>query len=194
MKNRMMQRLRVPFVAMVVAASWALPSSAQLIVVGVDNKVTWDEGGKLVNSAPDKDAVVVLDIADRLNPKVVATLPLVNSVFGPPTNLAITPDGSVALVANSMDWAQDAGAWKGTPGNDIYVIDLKARPPALVATLKGGKQPSGMAINRAGNMALVANRGDNSLTVLSIAGRDVKVVDSVAMGEQVSAVAFLPDG
>jgi DNA-binding beta-propeller fold protein YncE len=176
------------------ASAWALPSGAQHIIVGIDNKVIWDDNGKLVTSAPDKDAVVVLDIADRLNPKIVGTLPLVNSVFGPPVNLAITPDGSLALVANSMDWVQDGGAWKGVPGTDIFVIDLKASPPALIATVKGGKQPSGMAINRAGDMALVANRADNSITVLSIQGRDVKVTDSVPMGEQVSAVAFLPDG
>src|SRR3954454_4263917 len=113
MKQRLMQVLQGAFVAAALCAcAWTGPAGAQLIVVGVDNKVTWDEGGKLVNSAPDKDAVVVLDIADRLNPKIVATLPLMNSVFGPPTNLAITPDGSLALVANSMDWVQDAGAWK----------------------------------------------------------------------------------
>src|ERR1700750_561822 len=136
MKNRMTHALQLPFVAMLLcAAAWAEPACAQLIIVGVDNKVTWDEAGKVVNSAPDKDAGVVLDIADRLNPKIVATLPLVNSVFGPPTNLAITPDGSLALVANSMDWVQDAGAWKGVPGADIYVIDLKASPPAVIATV-----------------------------------------------------------
>ncbi len=177
-----------------VAAAWTTTAGAQHIIVGIDNKVYWGEDGKMVTSPPDKDAVVVLDIADRLNPKIVGTLPLVNSVFGPPTNLAITPDGGLALVANSMDWVQEAGAWKGVPGNDIFVIDLKASPPALVATLKGGKQPSGLAINRAGTMALVANRADNSISVLSIEGRQVKVVDSVPMGESVSAVAFLPDG
>src|SRR2546425_11285521 len=51
-----------------------------------------------------------------------------------------------------------------------------------------------MAINRAGNLALVTNRADNSISVLSIRGKEVKVVDTVAMGEQVSAVAFTPDG
>jgi len=175
-------------------AAAAIPSSAQHIIVGIDNKVFWGDDGKIINSPPDKDAVVVLDISDRLNPKTVATFPLVNSVFGPPTNLAITPDGSLALVANSMDWVQEGGAWKGVPGNDIYVIDLKANPPAQLATVKGGKQPSGLSINRAGNLALVANRADNSITVLSISGKDVKVVDSVPMGEQVSMVAFTPDG
>jgi DNA-binding beta-propeller fold protein YncE len=176
--------------------AWALGSSAfaQHVIVGVDNKVYWDAEGKPVFSPPGKDAVLILDIADRLNPRIVGTLPLMNSVFGPPTNLAITPDESLALVANSMDWVQDGAAWKGVPGNDIFVIDLKANPPALIATVKGGKQPSGMAINSAGNLALVTNRADNSITVLSIHGREVKVIDTVAMGEQVSAVAFTADG
>ena len=43
-------------------------------------------------------------------------------------------------------------------------------------------------------MALVANRGDNSVSVLSIKGTDVKVVDTVPMGDSVAAVAFTPDG
>lgn len=170
------------------------PALAQHIIVGIDNKVSWDADGKMMTSSPDKDAVVILDIKDREKPRLVATLPLVNSVFGPPVNLAITPDESLALVANSLDWVQEGGAWKGVPGSDIFVIDLKASPPALIATVKGGKQPSGMAINRAGNLALVANRADNSVSVLSISGKDVKLVDAVAMGEQVSAVAFTPDG
>ncbi len=167
---------------------------AQHILVGIDNKVFWDSEGKPVFSAPGKDAVVVLDISDRTNPRTVVTLPLMNSVFGPPVNLAISPDESLALVANSMDWVQDGGAWKGAPANDLFVIDLKANPPVLISTVKVGKQPSGMVINRAGNLALVTNRADNSISVLSILGKEVKVIDTVPMGEQVSAVAFTPDG
>lgn len=176
------------------SAAYVSPVLAQHIVVGIDNKVFWDADGKPLFTAPDKDAVVVLDISDRMNPKLVTSLPLVNSVFGPPVNLAITPDENLALVANSMDWVQDGGAWKGAPANDVYVIDLKANPPARIATVKVGKQPSGMAINRAGDMAIVTNRADNSVSVLSIRGKDVSVVDTVAIGEQVSAVAFTPDG
>jgi DNA-binding beta-propeller fold protein YncE len=176
------------------ALSLATPALAQYIIVGIDNKVSWDADGKMMTSPPDKDAVVVLDIKNREKPRIVGTLPLVNSVFGPPVNLAITPDQSLALVANSMDWVQEDGKWKGVPGSDIFVIDLKANPPALIATVKGGKQPSGMAINRAGNLALVANRADNSVSVLSISGKEVKVIDTVTIGEQVSAVAFTPDG
>src|SRR2546430_3730602 len=162
--------------------------------MAIDNKVFGDRAANQLLSPPGKDAVIILDISDRMNPRIVASLALMNSVFGPPVNLAITPDESLALVANSMDWVQDGAAWKGVPGSDIFVIDLKANPPALVSTVKAGRQPSGMAINRAGNLALVTNRADNSISVLSIRGKEVKVVDTVAMGEQVSAVAFTPDG
>jgi YVTN family beta-propeller protein len=38
-----------------------------------------------------------------------------------------------------------------------------------------------MAINRAGTLALVANRADDTVSVLSIDGKTVKVVDTVSV-------------
>jgi DNA-binding beta-propeller fold protein YncE len=167
----------------------------EFMVVGIDNKVTWGEDGKVQNLPPGKDLVTIVDIGtDPANPRVVANLPLMNSIFGPPTNLAITPNGQLALVANSMDWVADGSGWKPAPDNKLYVIDLTVYPPARIDTVAVGKQPSGMAINRAGNLALVANRADNSISVLSIQGKQVKLIDSVAIGEQVAHVAFTPDG
>src|SRR5688572_7444073 len=171
------------------------PGKRELMVVGNDQKVTWDESGKVVFSAPGRDTVSIVDIGtDPLAPRVVANLPLMNSIFGPPTNLAITPDESLALVANSMDWQKDGAGWKPVPDNKLYVIDLTTNPPALIDTLAVGRQPSGLSINRAGNLALIANRTDNSISVLRIAGKKVTLVDSVAIGEQVAHVAFTPDG
>jgi len=165
------------------------------MLVGIDTKVTWGEDGKVQNLAPGKDTVTIVDIGtDPANPKVVASLPLMNSVFGPPTNLAITPNGQLALVANSMDWIPDGPGWKASPDDKLYVIDLTTNPPVRIDTVAVGKQPSGMAINRAGNLALIANRADNSVSVLSIQGKQVRLVDTVAIGEQVSHVAFTPDG
>jgi DNA-binding beta-propeller fold protein YncE len=167
----------------------------ELMVVGNDQKVTWDESGKVVFSAPGKDTVSIVDIGtDPLSPRIVANLPLMNSIFGPPTNLAITPDEGLALVANSMDWQKDGAGWKPVPDNKLYVIDLRASPPALIDTVAVGRQPSGLSINRAGNLALIANRTDNSISVLRIAGKKVTLVDTVAIGEQVAHVVFTPDG
>jgi DNA-binding beta-propeller fold protein YncE len=175
-------------------------AKAQLLISGNDEKQTWDEAGKPVLSAPGKDTLSIIDIRDRTRPRVVASLALMNSVVGPPTNLAITPDGKLALVANSLDFVQGESGWKSQPDDKLFVVDLAASPPAVLGTVTVGKQPSGLAINRAGTLALVANRAENSVSVLSIEGKTVKVIDTVALSspgapsEQVSSVAITPDG
>ena len=169
-------------------------ASAQLMIIGNDEKVTIDDAGQFVFSPPGKDTVSIVDISSREAPKIIANLPLMNSIFGPPTNLAITPDERLAIVANSVNWVQDGAAWKPAPDNKLYVIDLKASPPKHIATVEVGKQPSGLSINSRGDLALVANRADNSISVLSIQGNEVKLIDTVTIGEHVAAVVFTPDG
>src|SRR5580704_10772839 len=164
------------------------------MIVGIDEKVTWDNDGKTILAAPGKDSVLIVDLANPEDPKIVATLPLANSVVGPPVNLDIDPTGSVALVADSVDVVKDGDALKQVPDNKIYVIDLKANPPKLAATITGGKQPSGLNFSPDGKMALVANRADNSVSVLSVNGTDVKITDTVSLPDSVAHVMFTPDG
>jgi len=171
-----------------------LACAAPFMIVGNDEKVLWNDKGATVLSPSGKDSVLIVDLANPENPKIVATLPLDNSVIGPPVNVAIDPSGSIALVADSVDVTKDGDALKIVPDNKIYVIDLKAKPAKLAATLTGAKQPSGLSFSPNGKMALVANRADNSITVLSVNGTDVKVTDTVAMGDSVAHVAFAPDG
>jgi len=170
-----------------------LAAHAQLLIIGLDDKITFDKG-KQVRRPPGKDSVAIVDISSPEAPKLVANLPLMNSIIGPPTNLAITPDQKLALVANSVDWQKDGENWKDVPDNKVYVIDLTTNPPTQIATVEVGKQPSGLSINKAGTLALVANRAENSISVLSINGKEVKLIDTVQMGEVVAHVAFTPDG
>ena len=171
------------------------PGKRELMIVGNDEKVGISDAGAYVFSPVGKDTVSIIDIGtDPLSPRILVSLPLTNSLFGPPVNLAITPDESLALVANSMDAERDGAGWKMVPDNKLYVIDLTTNPPALIDTVVVGKQPSGLSINRAGNLALVTNRADNSIGVLRIAGKKVTLVDTVAIGEQVTHVVFTPDG
>src|ERR1700738_4202389 len=164
------------------------------MIVGNDEKLIWDDDGKPILSAPGKDSVLIVDLADPENPKIVATLPLKNSIVGPPVNLDIDPTGSIALVADSVDVIREGDTLKQVPDNKIYVIDLKASPPKLAATITGAKQPSGLSISPSGKMALVANRGDNTISVLSLNGTDVKVTDTLTFPDSVSHVVFTPDG
>ena len=164
------------------------------MIVGLDEKLLWDDDGKPILAAPGKDQVLIVDVADPESPKIVATLPLKNSVVGPPVNVAIDPSGTVALAADSIDVVKEGDALKQVPDNKVYVIDLSANPPKLAATLTAGKQPSGLSFSPDGKMALVANRGDNSISVLSVNGSDVKITDTVAMPDSVAHVTFTSDG
>jgi DNA-binding beta-propeller fold protein YncE len=185
--------------ALAAAMSLAAAAQAQFLIIGNDEKVAFDDG-KQVLSPPGKDTVTIVDISDRTKPRIVTSLPIENSIAGPPTNVAITPDNKLALVANALDVVKDGDALKAVPDNKLSVIDLTASPPAVIATVQTGKQPSGLAINRAGNLALVANRADNSVSVLSISGKNVSVVGTVALAppdtpsQHVSGVAIAPDG
>ena len=164
------------------------------MIVGLDEKLLWDDDGKPILAAPGKDQVLIVDVADPESPKIVASLPLKNSVVGPPVNVAIDPSGTVALAADSIDVLKEGDALKQVPDNKVYVIDLSANPPKLAATLTAGKQPSGLSFSPDGKMALVANRGDNSISVLSVNGSDVKITDTVAMPDSVAHVTFTSDG
>jgi len=180
--------------AMVCGAGLNCAYAKPFMIVGLDEKVWWDDDGKTVLSMPGKDQVLIVDLANPEDPKIVATLPLENSVVGPPVNLDIDPTGSVALVANSVDVVKDGDALKQVPDNKIFVIDLKANPPKLAATITAGKQPSGLNFSPSGKMALVANRGDNSVSVLSVNGTEVKVTDTITFPDSVAHVMFTPDG
>jgi DNA-binding beta-propeller fold protein YncE len=176
------------------ASLFGSASAKPFMIVGLDEKLLWDDDGKPILSASGKDQVLIVDVADPESPKIVASLPLKNSVVGPPVNVAIDPSGTVALAADSIDVLKEGDALKQVPDNKVYVIDLRANPPKLAATLTAGKQPSGLSFSPDGKMALVANRGDNSISVLSVEGSDVKITDTVAMPDSVAHVTFTPDG
>lgn len=178
----------------------ATGAQSQIIISGNDEKVTYNDAGQTIAGPPGKDTVSIIDISSRTKPNIIASLPLINSIVGPPTNLAVTPDQTLAIVVNSIEDVQDADKWKFVPDDKVFVIDLTAKPPKLIDTLHAGKQASGMAINHAGTLALIANRADNTVSILTISGKEVKVVGTVALApegaqsQQLSAVAITPDG
>src|ERR1700733_1906674 len=138
-----------------VAAAPAVQAGQNDILIGLDEKVSSGPDGP-VNGPPGKDEVLVMDVSKPAKPVIRARLPLMNSLLGPPTNLQITPDGKLGLVANSVLHTPDGNGFKVSPDNRLFVIDLTATPPQLSDTVTIGKQPSGLAISRKGDLALVA--------------------------------------
>jgi DNA-binding beta-propeller fold protein YncE len=173
------------------------PALGQILIIGNDEKLGWDESGKQITLEPGHDTVSVIDISKPDMPQVISTISLTNSIAGPPTNLAVSPSGEIALVANSLEPVTQGWVHRLDPDNKVFLIDLKASPPKVIGTINVGKQPSGLAISPKGDLALVANRADGTISVLSIRGKDVLVVDTVTVGtgtDMVSAVAITPDG
>ena len=163
------------------------------ILIGLDEKISFGPDGQ-ANGPPGKDAVLVMDVSNPAKPKIRASLPLMNSLLGPPTNLQITPDGKLGLVANSVTHVQDGDAWKVSFDDKLFVIDLTASPPKLIDTVTVGKQPSGLSISKKGDLALIANRAGKSVSVVSIQGTTVKAVGEVPMEQEAAAVVITPDG
>src|SRR4029077_382938 len=78
------------------AAGPSSPAAAQILIVGNDEKQGWDENAKPIFREPGKDTLTVIDISKPDTPQITSSIPLINSVVGPPTNLAITPSGDLA--------------------------------------------------------------------------------------------------
>jgi DNA-binding beta-propeller fold protein YncE len=176
-------------------ASTAGPAlAAPFMIVGNDEKPGVDAQGKPVINPAGNDTVAIFDLAKPEDPKLVVALKLENSIVGPPTNLAISPNGSIALVADSMTVTEDNGTRKLAPTDKVFVIDMKASPPKLAQTVTVGKQPSGLSFSPKGDMALVANRADGTISVLKIDGTNVTQTGTVPVSPGVSHVVFTPDG
>jgi DNA-binding beta-propeller fold protein YncE len=172
-----------------------LAAEAQLAVSSNDNKVRLDNGvNRMVpNAPPDTISVIDLKVSP---PRVVAEIPVPGSVVGPPTSVAVAPDESIALVTSSTRIDPNDAA-KTVPDNRVSVIDLKATPPTVLATLEAGRGAAGVSINRQGTLALVANRGEGTVSVFSIQGKTVTPVGKVTIADEKSGPshpAFTPDG
>jgi DNA-binding beta-propeller fold protein YncE len=168
--------------------------AAPFMIVGDDEKPGTDQQGKPMVNPTGKDALLIVDLAKPEAPEIVASLPLENSIVGPPTNLAISPNGAIALVADSMTVAEDNGVRKMVPTDQLFVIDMKSNPPKLVDTLHLGRQPSGLSFNPKGDMALVCNRAEGTISVLKIDGMKVTQTGTIPVSPGVSQVVFTPDG
>jgi DNA-binding beta-propeller fold protein YncE len=181
--------------SMVFTAFAGRTASAQLVVSANDGKMRLVDGvNSPIPNAP-ADTVTVIDLRGA-QPKIVGEVQAPASVIGPPQSVAIAPDESIALVTASTKL--DPGDPAKTAYDDkVTVIDLQSSPPKVIATLQAGTGASGVSINRAGTLALVANRYEGSISIFTIAGKTVTPAGKVSLNapeSQPSGVAFARDG
>jgi YVTN family beta-propeller protein len=170
-------------------------ANAQLAVSSNDTKVVNIDGVNKIVQNPPPDNVTIVDLGVS-PPKVVGQLNAPGSVVGPPQSVAVAPDESIALVAASTK-IDPSDPTKTAPDNRLSVIDLKASPPAVIATLQLGLSPAGVSFSPDGKVALVTNRGDGTVSILTVNGKTVTAVGTIPLGDAKSGpsgVAFFPDG
>jgi len=180
--------------AMTLSAIAACP--AQIMLSGNENKIDLTQGGQRVIVHPiGPDSLTLLDFSS-IPPIAINVDDVPNTVIGPPSNIAISPDGKLALVANSIR-IEPAGSDKYVPESYAHIVDLSTTPPKVIGRVKTGLQPSGASFTPDGKLALIANRADGTVSVLSINGKQVSPVQSVRISDaagEVSDVAITPDG
>jgi hypothetical protein len=182
-------------VALAVLQLLTVGAIAQIAVSANDNKAVLVNG---VNSVPDNpaaDSVNIIDLGSS-PPKIVGEVKAPASVVGPPQSVAVSRDEGFALVTGAFK-VDPTDRKKAVPDNKLSVIDLKAKPPAVVATLEAGLGAAGVSINRAGTLALVANRSEGTVSVFTIAGNKLTTAGKIQLGDSKSGpshVAFTPDG
>ncbi len=187
----------------------AATAEAQMAVSANDAKVKLVNGKVEIVANPPPDTVSFIDFRAS-PPKVLAEINVANSVVGPPSNVAVTPKEDMVLVASAMK-IDPADPTKTVPDDKVTVIDItplkpgffkklvsrETPTPKIIATLQAGMGAAGVAINKAGNLALVANRAEGTVSVFTIAGMSVTPAGKVTVGGEKSgpsAVAFMPDG
>src|ERR1700740_3632069 len=99
--NRCASRARGLAVAILTLPLFSFVAAAQLAVSANDGKAVLVNGVNSVPPNPADDTVTVIDLGVS-PPKVVGELKAPSSVVGPPINVAIAPDESIALGAGSM--------------------------------------------------------------------------------------------
>lgn len=152
------------------------------------------DGVPVVDSAADSLALVELRDG-RL--EVLHQIAVPASLVGPPGSVAVHPAGLALVTAATQRDPEDPN--RVVPADVVTVVALDPHgetPPRIVATLHTGAGASGISINAAGTLALVANRREGSISILSIDGTAVAEVGRLALGSDSgpSHVAFTPDG
>ncbi|WP_063689624.1 YncE family protein [Bradyrhizobium stylosanthis] len=168
---------------------------AEIVVTANDGKMALENGNAVVRKQPLPDTVSVIDLTDGTL-KLLGEVAAPASVVGPPPSVAIAPDGSFALVTGAMK-IDPADATKTVPDDKLSVIDLKSSPPKVLATLQAGAGAAGVSINRAGTLALVANRSEGTVSVFTINGTTLTPGGKIQLGDAKSGpshAVFSRDG
>ena len=169
---------------------------AQLVISGNEGKISLVTGKPALQSPAEPDSISLIEFS-TFPPSVRHLSGIANSVIGPPSNIAISPDEKRALIANSLcvDKSAQPDPWR--PEYQVHVLDLTLSPPQITATVMTDAQPSGMSISADGTFAIVANRAAGTVTQIFLKGDSPTSSEPIKVcepEESISDVAISPNG
>jgi DNA-binding beta-propeller fold protein YncE len=185
--------LRTLLLASILAAGAIGMAHAELVIVGSDGHQPPEPGEQPGRVA---DTATVVDFSNGAV-RVLGSVPAPASIIGPPMQIAVAPNERWALVAASTK-GDPADMTKTLPDGTDSVIDLSAPArPRVVQTIQAGIGTYGIAINKAGNLVLAANNGDDTVTVFTAAANGTLTPAGKVQlpeGSRPNSVGFFPDG
>ena len=140
------------------------------------------------------DTISTIDLS-QYPPKVLATIPAPASMIGPPDAVAVAPDSSFAIVTCDQK-VDPSDATKLIAADTVSVVDISdPKKPKVIQTAAAGPGASGVSINPAVNLVLVANTG-GSVSVFTLAKKKLTKVGDVQLedGSAPTDVVFSRDG
>jgi len=162
----------------------------ELVISTQDGKYQRTDGLGLNRTPPAPDSVIVIDTS-RFPPKIITTIDkdIEQTIAGPPQSVAITPDGTLALLGAPS--RLDATGHTITD-SFLQIVDLT--PPHAITRLPIGTTIQGIAINPAGTLALACGV-DGQVHVLKIDGHTVTLRQTLRLApRRLASAVFTPDG
>lgn len=167
-------------------------ADAQIAVSINDGKQirAWDG---VPGRVPDEMAVIDLGASP---PKVLGRVATPVGMIGPPSSAAMTPDGRFAILTASQA-VDNAGPEVMVLDDLVTVVDVSnPAQPRVTQTLHAGAGATGVSVNKAGTLALVASTAEETISIFTIAGGQLTPAGKIKMpiGSRPVDVVFTPDG
>jgi DNA-binding beta-propeller fold protein YncE len=169
---------------------------AEIVLSSNDGHTVQDDQKVLVAPKdPHPDTVSVIDVS-QFPPKVTATIEVPGSVVGPPTAAWVAPDESWAIVTSATKLDPQGKGGTG-PDDRATVIDLTAKPPKVTQSLNAGAGATTVRVSPDGKLALIANRTEGTVSVYSVANKQLSPLTKLDLGNKASlpsGIVFTHDG
>jgi len=191
-----MQRQLHSLLAATMLMALPVAAHADIVLSSNDGHTVQDDQKRLV--APKEvhpDTISIIDVS-HYPPTITATVEVPGSVVGPPTAAWVAKDESWAIVTSATK--SDLQAKDGiAPDDRVSVIDLTTKPPKFNQNLTSGLGATTVRVSPDGKLALIANRTEGTVSVFTVANKQLTAVGKVDLsnkGSLPSGIVFTHDG